>query len=213
MWCAKRCDVFKEKPNRGELQKLPVSIKRDPSLVGKRLGNSASFFKSSGIIALAAQIIQECLLPLLRQGLSKDSKKFSSVMEDFLLVSSLIQRVYNVNKKKISPNLSTDSTGSFMHTSVRKDKDLAFRLFIAQDICNTSSMWSHSWLFCEAMCCIARRLQSNTDFWKRFIIVGLRTGASLRQRRLLHRKQEENYARYSLLRPLVKKLQIVVWNG
>ena len=65
--------------------KLPRFNKEGSITIGKWLGNSASFFKKEkGYRARRSDFIRECLLPLLRQGLSKDSKEFSSVMEDFL---------------------------------------------------------------------------------------------------------------------------------
>ena len=146
-----RC-VQRKNPTVENFKNFLVSIKRNPSLLGSGWVIQHRFSKRKRAIALVAQIsFENVSCPFFARDCPRIARSSHLSWKISSLVSSLIQRVYNVNKKKISPNWSTDSTGSFMHTSVRKDKDLAFRLFIAQDICNTSSMWSHSWPFCEAM--------------------------------------------------------------
>ena len=75
----------KKEPNRGELQRLPPFQQGGIHIYWKVVGQFNVFQeRKKGYRTRRLDFIRECLLPILRRGLFKDSKKFSSVIEGFL---------------------------------------------------------------------------------------------------------------------------------
>ena len=210
---AYRCDVFKEKPNRGELQKLPRFNKEESITIGKWLGNSASFFKKEkGYRARRSDFIRECLLPLLRQGLSKDSKKFSSVMEDFL--SGIVPDPEGLQREQEEDLTKlVDRLDRFIHAYIGQEGQglgipFVHRSRYLQHFVDVEPFMA----FLRSDVSTARRSGANTDFGKT-VSSSLTQQVRLfsAQRRLLHRKQEENYARYSFVEATPSRNSRLLW--
>ena len=203
----------KKKPNRGELQKLPRFNKEESITIGKWLGNSASFFKKEkGYRARRSDFIRECLLPLLRQGLSKDSKKFSSVMEDFL--SGIVPDPEGLQREQEEDLTKlVDRLDRFIHAYIGQEGQglgipFVHRSRYLQHFVDVEPFMA----FLRSDVSTARRSGANTDFGKT-VSSSLTQQVRLfsAQRRLLHRKQEENYARYSFVEATPSRNSRLLW--
>ena len=203
----------KKKPNRGELQKLPRFNKEGSITIGKWLGNSASFFKKEkGYRARRSDFIRECLLPLLRQGLSKDSKKFSSVMEDFL--SGIVPDPEGLQREQEEDLTKlVDRLDRFIHAYIGQEGQglgipFVHRSRYLQHFVDVEPFMA----FLRSDVSTARRSGANTDFGKT-VSSSLTQQVRLfsAQRRLLHRKQEENYARYSFVEATPSRNSRLLW--
>jgi len=203
----------KKEPNRGELQKLPRFNKVGSISIGKWLGNSASFFKKEkGYRARRSDFIRECLLPLLRQGLSKDSKKFSSVIEGFL--SDIVPNPEGLQREQEEDltNL-VDRLDRFIHAYIGQEGQGLGIPFVHR------SRYLQHFVDVEPFMALlrsdvstARRSGTNTDFGKT-VSPSLTQQVRLfsAQRRLLHRKQEENYDRYSFVEATPSRNSRLLW--
>jgi hypothetical protein len=203
----------KKEPNRGELQKLPRFNKEGSISIGKWLGNSASFFKKEkGYRARRSDFIRECLMRLLRRGLFKDSKKSSSVVEGFL--SGIVPDPEGLQREQEEDltNL-VDRLDRFIHAYIGQEgKGLGIpfvhRSRYLQHFVDVEPFMA----FLRSDVSTARRSGANTDFGKT-VSSSLTQQVRLfsAQRRLLHRKQEENYARYSFVEATPSRNSRLLW--
>jgi hypothetical protein len=203
----------KKEPNRGELQKLPRFNKERSISIGKWLGNSASFFKKEkGYRARRLDFIRECLMPLLRRGLFKDSKKFSSVIEGFL--SAIVPDPEGLQREQeVDLTSLVDRLDRFIHAYIGQEGQGLGIPFVHR------SRYLQHFVDVEPFMALlrsdvstARRSGTNTDFGKT-VSPSLTQQVRLfsAQRRLLHRKQEENYDRYSFVETTPSRNSRLLW--
>jgi hypothetical protein len=203
----------KKEPNRGELQNPPRFSKDGSIKLGKWLQNSASFFKKEkGYRARRSDFIRECLMPLLRQGLFKDRKEFSSVMEDFL--SGIVPDPKGLQREQEGDLTSlVDRLDRFIHAYIGQEGQGLGIPFVHR------SRYLQHFVDVEPFMALlrsnvstARRSGTNTDFGKT-VSPSLTQQVRLfsAQRRLLHRKQEENYDRYSFVETTPSRNSRLLW--
>ena len=208
----------KKEPNRGELRNPPRFTKDGSIKTGRWLQNSAPFFRLKKKETKAKykdrrqRFIRGCLLPLLRRGLHKKSKESSIKLKGFLSKvepdSEGSQREQEEELKKIINRLdkllwtyiNQDGKGlsiPFVHYSRYLQHFVDVEPFMA---------------FLRSDVSTARRSGANTDFGKT-VSSSLTQQVRLfsAQRRLLHRKQEENYARYSFVEATPSRNSRLLW--
>jgi hypothetical protein len=220
----------KKQHDRGELQNPPRFSKDGSINIGKWLQNSAPFFrlieketvkegkktiepeKKAEYKNRRQRFIEKCLLPLLRKGLHKQSKTTSTKLKGFLSKvepdSEGLQReqkedltkVINHLDKLLWTYISEEGKGlgiPFVHYSRYLEHFVDVEPFMALLRSDVST---------------ARRSGTNTDFGKT-VSPSLTQQVRLfsAQRRLLHRKQEENYDRYSFVETTASRNSRLLW--